>query len=961
MLHALTVFVVQPHTPRAQKIIMQIRKLAFGTLLAAGMLPASAQVSWPPIKQTTKPWARWWWEGSAVDTANLRRNMQDYTNAGLGGLEITPIYGVKGEEQKFIPFLSPRWMDMLVYSLQEAKKLGIGIDIANGTGWPFGGPWIKDKDASKTVQYKTFKLNGGERLQEPVQLVQEGFVRTTNTTPRKESEINRDIAANKDLQDLALDQVRFSGKLDLQSLMAYSEKDQVVDLTKNIDAAGTLNWTAPEGNWTLYALFQGLHGKMVERAAPGGEGYAIDHFSADALHTFLRRFDTAFKGYDLSYLRALFNDSYEVDDARGQSNWSPGFFDFFQKRRGYDLRQHLPALFQKDVADKNRRVLYDYRATIDELILENFTREWKKWGAGKGKLIRNQSHGSPANLLDLYGAIDIPETEGNDVLRFKFATSTANVMGKPLVSSETATWLNEHFLNSWGDVKKIVDLFFLGGVNHIFYHGVNYSPKDAAWPGWLFYAATHFNQANPQWKDFKALNDYIARTQSFLQAGKPNNDVLLYLPMVDKYMEPGRYMLQHFDGMEKNWEGSTFEHTAKTLEEDGYAFDFFSDRQLQQMKVAGGKVQTGGVAYQTILLPANTYLPLETLDKLLELVKGGAQLLVLNELPKDVPGLYQLDQRRVQMQQLLQQLRFSTQNCLQSAQLGQGSVVVGKDLAALLTAGKVRKERLAEQGLQFVRRANTDGYTYFVNNRKEQAFEGWVPVSVQAASVALFDAATGNKGLARTRTEGGKLQVWLQLAPHATILVRTYKGAKKEGTYPYQQPVAPAVALNGTWEVSFSSGGPVLPPSYTTSQLVSWTEGKDSSYQNFSGVGRYKTVIAKPAVNAGAYLLDLGKVDETATVYFNGKKLASLIGPSFQLSIPVSEWKASNELVIEVANLMANRIRYMDRNGIEWKKFYNINMSARIRTNLKNGIFDASGWEPQSSGLLGPVTLTPLK
>jgi hypothetical protein len=940
---------------------MQIRTIAIGTLLAAGMLPASAQVAWPPIKQTTKPWARWWWEGSAVDSANLRYNMQQYTAAGLGGLEITPIYGVKGEEQKFIPFLTPRWMDMLVFSLQEAKKLGIGIDIANGTGWPFGGPWIKDKDASKTVQYKTYKLKGGERLQEPVQLLQEGFVRTANTTPRKESEINRDIAANKDLQALALDQVRFSGKLNLQSLMAYSDKGQVVDLTKNVDAAGTLAWTAPEGNWNLYALFQGLHGKMVERAAPGGEGYAIDHFSADALHNFLRKFDTAFKGYDLSYLRALFNDSYEVDDARGQSNWTPGFFDIFQKRRGYDLRQHLPALFQQDVEDKNSRVLYDYRATIDELILENFTREWKKWGAGKGKLIRNQSHGSPANLLDLYGAIDIPETEGNDVLRFKFATSTANVMGKPLVSSESATWLNEHFLNSWGDVKKIVDLFFLGGVNHVFYHGVNYSPKDAAWPGWLFYAATHFNQANPQWKDFKALNDYIARTQSFLQVGKPDNDVLLYLPMVDKYMEPGQYMLQHFDGMEKNWEGSTFEHTAKTLEEGGYTFDFFSDRQLQQMKVAGGKLQTGGVAYQTILLPANKYLPIETLSKLMELVKGGATLLVLNELPTDVPGFHQLERRRSQMKQLLQQLRFTTSNGIQTSPIGAGKVMVGKDLKALLEAGKIRKEELAEKGLQFLRRANGDGYTYFVNNRKETAFEDWVPLAVKAGSVALFDAATGNKGLARTRNEGGKLEVWLQLAPHASMVVRSYNQPQKDGAFPYLQPAAPAVELNGSWEVSFLTGGPVLPASFNTTRLASWTEGKDSSYQNFSGVARYKTVVPKPTVSAGSYLLNLGKVDETATVFFNGKKLSSLIGPTFQLAIPASEWKASNELVIEVANLMANRIRFMDRNGLEWKKFYNINMSARIRTNLKNGVFDASTWEPQSSGLLGPITLTPLK
>ena len=83
-------------------------------------------------------------------------------------------------------------------------------------------------------------------------------------------------------------------------------------------------------------------------------------------------------------------------------------------------------------------------------------------------MIRNQSHGSPGNTLDLYGVVDIPETEGDDILRFKFATSAANVTGKKLVSSESATWLNEHFLSSWGDVKKAIDLYFLGGVNHIF-------------------------------------------------------------------------------------------------------------------------------------------------------------------------------------------------------------------------------------------------------------------------------------------------------------------------------------------------------------------------------------------------------------------------------------------------------------------------------------------------------------
>jgi hypothetical protein len=46
---------------------------------------------------------------------------------------------------------------------------------------------------------------------------------------------------------------------------------------------------------------------------------------------------------------------------------------------------------------------------------------------------------------------------------------------------------------------------------------------------------------------------------------------------------------------------------------------------------------------------------------------------------------------------------------------------------------------------------------------------------------------------------------------------------------------------------------------------------------------------------------------------------------------------------------------------MNWKKFYNTNMPARRRENAKNGIFDASAWKPLPSGLVGPVTIMPLK
>jgi hypothetical protein len=581
-------------------------KTIFAFSLAALITTASnAQLKWPATTKTTKPWTRWWWEGSAVNKADLTWNLEQYQQAGLGGVEITPIYGVHGYEKQFINFLSPQWMSMLTYTLAESKRLGLGVDMANATGWPFGGPWVTDADAAKSVYYKTYSVDGGASLKEPVEYLREAMVRTANNKNVSIDSVLAPVSRNKNLQALALDQIQFPGKLPLQILMAYSNDGTILDLTNKVQSDGRLNWVAPPGRWTLYGLFEGLHGKMVERAAPGGEGYAMDHFSSAAAKNYFKHFDQAFKGYDLSWLRGFFNDSYEVDDARGQANWTSDLFASFKRAKGYDLRNHLPALFGKADPESNSRVLYDYRSVIDEMILQHFTKEWKKWGQAKGKILRNQSHGSPANTLDLYSVVDIPETEGADILRFKFATSAANVTGKKLASSESATWLNEHFLSSLGDVKKAIDLYFLGGINHIFYHGTEYSPKDAPWPGWLFYAAVHFQPVNPQWKDFHALNSYVTRVQSFMQQGRASNDVLVYYPIVDKYSEIGGPLLQHFDGMEKNFENTSFEHVSKWLLENGYAFDFFSDRQLQHFSVNAGKVQTGGGSYRTILFPGN--------------------------------------------------------------------------------------------------------------------------------------------------------------------------------------------------------------------------------------------------------------------------------------------------------------------------------------------------------------------
>ena len=400
---------------------------------------------WPPVNEVTRPWSRWWWLGSDVDTANIGRLMETYAEAGLGGMEITPIYGVKGRESHTREFLSGEWMEVLNASVEAAGRNGMAIDMNLGTGWPFGGPQITPEEAASRLILRHYRVSGG-------------------------------IIPERILPDDSV-QVRLGATL--EALLAWDEQGAMVDLTGKVGEGGVLDWDPGPGDWQLVAAFCGRTGQQVKRAAPGGEGLTMDHFSQEALEVYLARFDAAFAAFPSASgpdgdresvtgragVRCFFNDSYEVYGA----SWTPGFFDTFLQKRGYDLRPFLRELGGLIPADEERvaRLKSDYRETMSQLLLEQFTKPWTAWSHRQGSMTRNQAHGSPGNLIDLYAAVDIPECEifghrtfdipgmrpnDDDTLNvepnpmmLKLATSAAHITNKPLVSNETFTWLGEHF------------------------------------------------------------------------------------------------------------------------------------------------------------------------------------------------------------------------------------------------------------------------------------------------------------------------------------------------------------------------------------------------------------------------------------------------------------------------------------------------------------------------------------
>lgn len=924
-----------------RKRMVQNSKRLLAFLAVSFVLTISPQVQaqdgWPSISNETKPWTRWWWMGSGVDEPNLVHLMAEYSKAGFGGVEIAPIYGAVGFESKYLRYLSPEWMKALDISVREAKKNAMGVDMNNGTGWPFGGSQISSNSAASKLVIQKYKLEKGEKI----------GGKLVPSDPRQ--------------ADAQLDAV-----------MAFGPGGQAIDVSAHISQDGKLNWSTDQSGWQIYAIFSGKTLQKVKRAAPGGEGLTLDHFSKPAVETYLSRFDYAFQQSNRG-VRAFFNDSYEVYG----TNWTPGFLIEFNELRGYPLQTYLRELEEKiPSTDVSRRVQSDYRETMSDILLANFTKSWTRWAHSKGSLTKNQAHGSPGNLLDLYAAVDIPECEtfgssyfpipglrrdsadvrnvDPDPVMMKFASSGANVSGKNLVSCETFTWLAEHFKVSLSQCKPEVEQVFLSGVNHVFYHGTTYSPQEAGWPGWLFYASVNFAPSNSFWPHLKGLNQYITRCQSILQSGVASNDLLVYWPAFDVWMNPEKSpLLLTIHSIDQWLYPSAFYQNVKSWMGKGYSLDFVSDRLLNDLRVKDGKLLTrSGSSYQTLVIPACNYMPETTLRRITELAQQGA-VVIFQQLPQDVPGLNNLETRRKEFQDVMKNISLiPVQGDIRSAKMGKGKIWVSSKVQEAFERNSINREALVDTGLKYIRRQTKQGVYYYLVNHSPKATDGFVPLNISGEACLLLDPQSGMTGLAQSKSASGKTAVRVQLQSGEAMFVLVSNHQLNAEKWNYLGQVDSPVEISTDWNLSFKEGGAVIPKATKIQKLVSWTDLSSVEAINFSGTGVYETTFELPEKVSGEYILDLGQVCESAHVWVNGEDAGILWSIPFTTRIGKFLKLGTNVLRIEVANLMANRISEMDRQKIQWRNYHEINF---VNIDYKN--FDASDWKPMLSGLIGPVEI----
>lgn len=920
---------------------MMLKKFFLSPVILFLVLFTNAQVGWPKITQDTKPWTRWWWMGSAADEKNLDRCLQQYNKVGFGGVEIVPIYGAKGYESRYIKYLSPQWMKMLDHTVKRSAQLNMGVYISVGTGWPIGGPDVTIQDAASKIFVQQYSLPANTQLRDKIII--------NDNRQKKVAQLN--------------------------ALIAFDKNNNATDLTDKVNSDGNLQYKNSE-DLRLYAVFTGKTFQAVKRAAPGGEGYTIDHFSKTATANYFKVFDTAF-GNSSHGVKAFFNDSYEVYNA----DWTPDFFPEFLKRRGYDLKNYIYLFSSDKINDTIARLKSDYRETMSDLMLENFSTIFTQWTNKRKTLSVNQAHGSPGNLLDLYAAFDIPETEtfgssyfavrglrrdsadvrnvDPDPNMLKFASSAAHAYGKPLTSCETFTWLTEHFKTSWSQCKPEVDQVFLSGINHVFYHGTTYSPQDVKWPGWLFYASVNFVPDNSLWPHLKGLNEYITRCQSVLQTGEPDNEILIYWPVYDIWHDAkGMDMPLQVHTVNAWLHPTSFYKNLVALQNDGYSLDLASDKMLASAKAYNRKIKISskGNEHEVLLIPASDKMPVKTLQNIFRIADEGGTV-IIESFPNDVPGFYDLEKQRQQLKQLIDAIKFnSTKDGISIAEYGKGKLIKGNFKEALNYIS-AHPEKIAADGLKFIRRKIPEGKYYFIVNNTAKDIDELIVLGASANSVLWMNPLDGSINLLPFTKKSYGTEIRLQLRSGQSVILKLSNKKEVAPAHKYETIADDAINLtHNEWTLHFTQGGPHLPTDKKMKGIEPWTNfTDDSTTQSFSGSGVYTTSFILKN-KAADYLLQLDKLYESARIIINGKDAGLIWSLPFEMKVGKYLKVGKNSISIEVCNLMANRIRNMDKNGEVWRNYHEINF---VNINYKN--FDASNWKVQPSGLDGEIKLLPLK
>lgn len=863
---------------------------------------------------------RWWWNGNRLSKKEILRELDVMKAAGIGGVEINPIAFPRDADPVGIEAMTifeDDWLEMLQVALQGAKERGIICDMIVGSGWPFGGEFLKKQEQTQMVTIETIDLKGGKthRFKVPELL--------DKVDPKIHS---KNKTVYKDL------------------VMARLLPKKSENFTEGIELTGgikndELTIDVPKGKHVLYYVVK-LTGYMaVINGAPGAAGPVLNHYSKDATEAYLNRISDFISGKigDMGgHIRAMFCDSMELEGA----NWNDDLPAEFEKRRGYSLLPYLPVVLKKvghmgnpleeeygtqfsaEVQEEIKRVGIDFYLTRIELFKERFIDTFNDWCHNNNVQSRMQAYGRGMHPLEASMEIDIPECETwlfNDVgnqypdtglrgraprMCNKYVASGANLAGKKIVSCEEITNTAMAFMATLEHIKIAGDQSNISGVNHSILHGFNYSPPEAPFPGWIRYG-TYFNENNTWWPYFKKWADYKARISYLLQNATPQANVAILQPLTDLWLKHGPQR----DPFPQKWYPEYQNNLWEAVHQNGGACDYVSENIINSATFEKGNLNYNNRSYSTLLLPEIETLDLETTKSLKEFASNGGKIVFIGKSPYKSATYKNGDKTDASVKSIIDGLLKSENAILYPAPEDDvikwyGKLQVDAGLNPYVKFSDTHKflsqssYRIGENQLYFI--ANTslsENIAVEAEFRVEEKYRPWI-----------WNPETGEKMLYPTIDGGNKTILAL---PKATSVVLVFETETKGEQYNPIELAKGKKELLGLWQLQLKhmNGEKQQIELPKLTNLIDMEETKE-----FAGEVIYEKTIN---IDSNKYKrIDLGNVQGVSELTLNGKLMGTKWYGAHVYDVSDVIKTGENKLHIKLTTIVGNYLKGLKENPV---------------------------------------------
>jgi hypothetical protein len=698
----------------------------------------------------------------------------------------------------------------------------------------------------------------------------------------------------------------------------------IVNLTKYLQADGTVKWKAPSGNdWVIIRIGHTSTG-AVNSTAGGGKGLECDKFSTEATtlqfnNWFAKFYSETDAALAKEVIKVLHVDSWEC----GSQNWSKNFAVEFKKKRGYDLLPYLLVMTGTPITDAatSEKVLHDVRETIAELVNDKFYGTLKNLAHAKGVQFSAESI-APTFVSDgllHYKHADIPMGEfwlnspthdkPNDMLD---AISGAHIYGKNIVQAEAFTTLRSDFGEHPGSLKALGDRAFAAGINKLSLHVFMHSPWLDKKPGMTLDGIGLFYQRDQTWfKQSKAWIEYLTRCQALLQLGKPVVDIGVFtgeeIPsrsvLPDRLVNtlPGLFGKEKVQAEQKRLlnegqpqrtipDGVT--HSANMADPEnyvdalnGYQYDCFNPDVLMQMSMKGGRVVTpGGASYAVLVIPGkhpmnpNAMMSDKVKNKLKQLADGGAKIIV--------DEVYNISGNK----NFIKAPYY--ENSLEKLE-------VKTDLEIKDNYGQIA----------WAHRKTADADIYFLSNQTNK--KQFITLLCNSGNRKPEIISTLQKAFPESPSWGiekGTLSMSTSFEPFESMFIIFRKKADSNlGFYNDKNYGSGISFFNDNWDVRFKMNGKVYDTTIFKTKLKSWHQNVDTGVRYFSGTAVYSNSFHIEKKTATT-ILTIDSVYNLATVKVNGVNCGTLWTPPYSLNISKAINPGINKIEIEVTNTWRNRL-----------------------------------------------------